>query len=103
MQRPLGGPRRRALQLEFEIPGVDELMWAKGVICFDQLWCVEPASMGDMSGLLRTSGIEIVAAAERHKRLLREYVNDTWLTMQANDDHVSDTEWMYRASCFRRG
>ena len=103
VQRPVGGRRSRVLQLEFEIPGVDELMWAKGVICFDQLWCVEAANMGDLSGMLRTSGIQIVAAAERHKRLLREYVTDTYYAKQANDDHIADTEWMYRSSHFMRG
>ena len=71
-RRPMS--RERMVQLEFEHPAVDELIWAKGVIRFDKL---EP--MKDGSGavkVLRTSGVEIVAAAGRHLRLLRDFVCD---------------------------
>jgi hypothetical protein len=66
--QPLSRARDRVVQLEFEHPGVDELLWVKGVIRFDKL---EPAPAGRVT---RTSGIEIVAAAGRHLRLLRDYV-----------------------------
>lgn len=73
IQRPLGGPRCRTLQLEFEVPDVDEIVWAKGEICFDEIWRVAPKNETGFSGVLRTSGIRLIAAAERHKRLLRDY------------------------------
>jgi hypothetical protein len=66
--QPMTRMRDRVVQLEFEHPGVDELLWVKGVIRFDKL---EPAPAGRVT---RTSGIEIVAAAGRHLRLLRDYV-----------------------------
>lgn len=74
LQRPLKGRREgRIIQLEFEMPGVDEIIWAKGEICFDQLWRVRTPSPG-LPGLLRTSGVRLVSAASRHLRMLRDYV-----------------------------
>lgn len=69
----LGGPRTRSVQLEFEIPDVDEVMWARGEICFDQVWNLAPRLHG-LSGLVRTSGIRLVTAANRHLKMLRDYV-----------------------------
>ena len=77
LERPLQLTRRttreRVVQLEFEHPGIDELIWAKGVIRFDKL---EPFRDGGATKVRRTSGVEIVAAATRHLRLLREFVLD---------------------------
>jgi hypothetical protein len=64
LQRPLRGrSESRIVQLEFELPDADEIVWAKGEICFDQLW----------PGGVRTSGVRIVAAATRHLRMLRDW------------------------------
>src|SRR5688500_7414390 len=76
IQRPLGGPRSRRVQVELEIPGVDELLWAAGEICFDEVWRVP-------TGVTRTSGVRLVAAAQRHRRMLREYVEDMWRVRRA--------------------
>lgn len=94
LQRPLGGPRTRNLQLELEIPGIDELVWAAGEICFDEVWRV-PA------GITRTSGIRLIAAAQRHKRMLREYVEDMWRVRRAQTIDVG--EMLIDASCYLRG
>jgi hypothetical protein len=65
LQRPLRGRGDgHVVQLEFEIPDADEIVWAKGAICFDQLW----------RGGLRTTGVRLIAAASRHLRMLRDYV-----------------------------
>ena len=96
LQRRLGGERRRDLALEFEIPEIDEIVWARGEICFDQVWRVAPDGRGGLSGLLRTSGIRIVAAAERHRRLLREYVFETRRRVVAPFDLAG-------AACYLRG
>ncbi len=68
LQRPLRARPRdgdaRVVQLEFEIPDADEIVWAKGQVCFDQLW----------RGGLRTTGVRLIAAAGRHLRMLRDYV-----------------------------
>jgi hypothetical protein len=77
LERPLAPSRARArervIQLEFEHPAVDELIWAKGVIRFDRL---EPLRETAGTRVKRTSGVEIISAASRHLRLLREFVLD---------------------------
>lgn len=99
IQRPLGGPRVSAVQLEFEIPEVDELVWARGEIMFDELWRLPPNADGGLSGVIRTSGIQVVSTTERHRRMLREYVMDTWRDQYAP---IDDT-WLMHSSCYRRG
>jgi hypothetical protein len=76
LQRPLAGRlTSRIVQLEFELPEADELVWAKGFVCFDQLWRVAPRGTRAAGGrLVRTSGVRVVAAAARHLRMLRDYV-----------------------------
>jgi hypothetical protein len=70
------GSGSRIVQLEFELPGTQEQIWAKGEICFDELWQPkrEPGSSPRVVQPLRTSGIRLVAAATKHFRLLRDYV-----------------------------
>jgi hypothetical protein len=75
LQRPLQGRMEsRIVQLEFELPEADEVVWAKGVVCFDQLWRVPMPGQAPQARVLRTSGVRVVAAATRHLRMLRDYV-----------------------------
>jgi hypothetical protein len=68
IERPFAGRlRSRVVQLEMELPGTDELIWAQGEMCFDR---VRP----EKGNLVRTSGVRLVAAATRHLRMLRDYV-----------------------------
>ena len=67
LHRPYRGAHSETVQLEFDLPETDEVIWAKGLVCFDSVW---RAADGQ---LLHTTGIELVAAASRHLRLLRDY------------------------------
>jgi hypothetical protein len=74
--RPFTGGRTPSeIQLEIELPGVDEIIWAKGQVCYDR---VRPPTVKDgtmaLGKLVRTSGIRLVSAAARDLRVLREYV-----------------------------
>jgi hypothetical protein len=69
LHRPYRGGHSEMVQLEFDLPGTDEVIWAKGVVCFDSIW----QSDGQ---LLHTTGVELVAAASRHLRMLRDYSMD---------------------------
>jgi hypothetical protein len=72
LERPLRGrAESRIVQLELELPEVDEIIWAKGEICFDRL---RPAFEAGVPGAVRMSGVRLVAAAGRHLRMLRDYV-----------------------------
>jgi len=87
--------RERVVQLEFEHPAVDELIWAKGVIRYDKL---EPFRDGAATKVRRTSGVELVSAASRHLRLLREFVLD--LRAGLRDEHEMLPFW---STAFRLG
>jgi hypothetical protein len=95
IERPLGGPRTRALQLELEIPGVDEVGWAAAEVCFDE---VRRGPGG--AGVIRTSGLRLVSAAQRHRRILREFVHDTWRELRRETDMGA---YLIDASCYLRG
>ncbi|MGE0549447.1 MAG: hypothetical protein AB7O24_05605 [Kofleriaceae bacterium] len=77
IERPfVGGPTRREVPLQLEVPGFDEVMWAKGEACFD---IVVPSNTrtGGVLGLVRRTGYRIAAAATRDLRMLKEYVVET--------------------------
>lgn len=70
-----GARMSRIVQLEFQLPGTEETIWAKGEACFDEL---EVATFGPFgngpSATLHSSGILVVACAEKHRRLMEDYV-----------------------------
>jgi hypothetical protein len=70
IERPyLGGRTPDEMAVELELPGVDEVIWARVAVCFNR---IRPG--GGPFGLVRTTGLRIIAAAERDLRLLRELV-----------------------------
>jgi hypothetical protein len=78
IERPyVGGATRREVQLEIEVPGVDEVMWARGDVCFDVLVPTSTPAGGPL-GLIRRTGYRIASAAQRDLRMLREVVNETY-------------------------
>ena len=116
IERPFGGPRTpdrtvsardryriipddpvgpRQLQLELEIPGVDEVGWAAAEVCFDE---VRRGPGG--AGIIRTSGLRLLSAAQRHRRILREFVHDTWSELRRETDMGA---YLVDASCYLRG
>ncbi len=78
IERPyLGGPTRREVQLEIEVPGIDEVMWARGDACFDVLVPTRSAAGGPL-GLIRRTGYRIAIAAQRDLRMLKDVVFETY-------------------------
>ena len=78
IERPyLGGPTRREVQLEIEVPGIDEVMWARGDACFDVLVPTRDPAGGPL-GLIRRTGYRIAIAAQRDLRMLKEVVFETY-------------------------
>jgi hypothetical protein len=76
IERPYtGGPTRREVPLQIEVPGIDEVMWAKGDACFDVL-VPQAGPAGGALGLVRRTGYRLVAAA-RDLRVIREFVIET--------------------------
>jgi len=70
LHRPYSGVHSDVVQLEFDLPGIDELIWAQGTVCFDSVWRSADGQM------LHTTGVQLERAAGRHLRMLREYAFD---------------------------
>lgn len=83
IERPfIGGRIEREVPLQLEVPGIDEVMWAKGDVVFDRL--VQDKVHGGPFGLIRRTGFRIALAAARDLRLLRDFVYDRYQV--ANED-----------------
>lgn len=97
IERPYaGGPTPKEIVLELEMPELDEVIWARGEVCFDQVRQA-PKGQGGALGLLRTTGIRLVSAARRDLRMLRECVIETHRLRTRERDHLLD------AACYARG
>jgi hypothetical protein len=82
LARPFfGGSTPREIQLEFELPGVDAILWARGETCFDEVRQVR-------GELWRSTGIRLAAAAAHDLRVLREFVHDTWRPPETLEDRL---------------
>lgn len=100
LERPYtGGPTPRDIVLELEVPEVDEVIWARGEVCFDLLRQAPPGQGGAL-GLLRTTGVRLVAAATRDLRMLRECVIETHRVRQR---HARVDDALLASSCYARG
>jgi hypothetical protein len=97
IERPyVGGPTRREVPLQIEVPGIDEVMWARGDACFDVLVPTRSPGAGGPLGLIRRTGYRIVIAAQRDLRMLKEFVVETH---RARHEAVID---FAIASCYER-
>lgn len=100
LERPyVGGPTPREIVLELEVPEIDEVIWARGEVCFDQVRQA-PAGQGGPLGLLRTTGLRLVSAAMRDLRMLRECVIETHRARQRRE---RVDEFVVDAACYARG
>ncbi len=78
LERPYtGGATQREVQLEIEVPGIDEVMWAKGDACFDVLVPTRSAAGGPL-GLIRRTGYRIASAARRDMKMLQEFCVESY-------------------------
>lgn len=96
IERPyVGGPTRREVPLQLEVPGIDEVMWARADACFDIL-VPERSARGGPLGLIRRTGYRIALAARRDLKMLEEFVVETYRARHAA--HLS----LASASCYDR-
>jgi hypothetical protein len=58
--------RRDAMQLEFELPGIGETIWARGEIAFQK-----------RDSFFQETGVRLTGIARLHARMLRDYVVET--------------------------
>jgi hypothetical protein len=101
LERPyLGGPTPSEIQVELELPEADEIIWARGQVCFDQIRRAEPLPGQSLGAIIRTTGIRMVSAATRDLRLLRDYVIEL-RRRRAVAESVADS--LLDAACYARG
>ncbi len=99
LERPYaGGPTPREIVLELEVPEVDEVVWVRGEVCFDQVRQAPPGQGGPL-GLLRTTGLRLVTAAARDLRTIRDCVFELY---RARHRDPLDAP-LLDASCYARG
>ena len=67
----------RTVQLEIELPGCDEIIWARGHVTFAHLSPMGGLHHNGQPRLWCRAGIHIAAAAWRDRRMLRDYVIET--------------------------
>lgn len=67
----------RTVQLEIELPEVDEIVWASGHVTFAHLSPMGGRHEDGQPRLRCRAGIQIQAGARRDLRLLRDYVFET--------------------------
>ena len=89
VERPyVGGRIEREVPLQIEVPGIDEVMWAKADVVFDHL--VPDRTAGPFQ-LMRRTGYRIALAAARDLRLIRDYVYS--LAKRDEDDRFEIAFW----------
>jgi hypothetical protein len=97
LERPfLGGRIDREVPLQIEVPGIDEVMWARGDLVFDSL-SPGPGPFG----LIRRTGFRIAIAAQRDLRMLRDYIHEVNRAKEQVEQLVSHE--LAFASCYLRG
>lgn len=69
----------RTVALELELPGVDEVIWARADVAFARLTPLGGTTASGHPRFLCRAGLRIVDAATRHLHLLRDFVFATYI------------------------
>lgn len=73
----------RIVQLEIELPGLDEIVWAQGHVTFARLTPMGGFHADGQPRLWCSAGVQIDVAAPSERRLVRELVMDTTRAREA--------------------
>lgn len=65
------------VQLEIELPGLDEVMWASAVVTHAQLTPMPGHTADGQPRFWCRAGLRIADTSQRERRLLRDYVIET--------------------------
>lgn len=78
----------RVVQLEIELPGVDEIVWARGHVTFARLTPMGGFHPDGQPRLWCSAGVQIDVAAPSERRLVRDLVIETTRARDVRD-HVA--------------
>ena len=87
LERPFQRPLTGRIQLELEMPEIDDVVWLGGEVAFDR-----------RRGGVQSTGVRLVAAAARDLRRLRDFVFERRRALAA----LSSVD-LSIASCYLRG
>lgn len=73
----------RVVQLEIEVPGLDEIVWAQGHVTFARLTPMGGFHRDGQPRLWCSAGVQIDVAAPSERRLVRDLVMDTTRAREA--------------------
>jgi hypothetical protein len=100
IERPwFGGRLAPTIQLELELPEIDEIIWAAAAPCYDVISRRPSTTPGELGGLVRTSGFRLVSTAGRSVKMLRDLVFETRRRRWA----IARERELLGASCYARG
>lgn len=74
---------RSIVQLEIEVPGLDEIVWAQGHVTFAKLTPMGGFHPDGQPRLWCSAGVQIDVAAASERRLVRDLVMDTTRAREA--------------------
>jgi hypothetical protein len=78
LERPFDpATARPVVQLELELPGLDEVLWASGVVTFAFLSPMRGRTADGQPRFWCRAGLRLAGIARHEQRLLRDYVHDT--------------------------
>jgi hypothetical protein len=84
VERPFD-PRtaRPIVQLEIELPGIDEIVWASSAVTHAYLTPMPGRTPDGQPRFWCRAGLRIVDASRRERRLLRDYVVETMISRRS--------------------
>lgn len=78
LERPFDPKTARpVVQLEIELPGIDEIVWARGVVSFALLTPMPGRTASGQPRFWCRAGLRLAGVCQRERRLLRDYVLET--------------------------
>jgi len=79
------------IPLQLELPEVDEVLWARGDVVFDEL--VPVKSQGGPFGLMRRTGLHLSLGATRDMRLLKDWIYEMHHRQRVANDETG-VDWL---------
>jgi hypothetical protein len=70
------GREERFVQLEFDLPGTGEIIWARGEVRYDEIGFGRAQVAAGPQAMVHGTGIYFSDMARKHQRLLRDFVRD---------------------------
>jgi hypothetical protein len=90
IERPFDARTARpVVQLEIELPGVDEIVWASAAVTYARVTRMRGRGRDGQARFWCRTGLRIASASQRERRLLRDYVVERLIQVRRASDRRS--------------